>query len=353
MFDWTLPVRTERYIYERLDLRLDRVGGLAGVRSCKLDWSIYNTIRGSGDLSIETPERIEWAHTIIRPWVVVTNRSGREQIPLMTAACVVPDEAWSSAGVQVSVQLYDLTMWLDQWVLPEPYSLTAGTVITSAIRAIFTSLGMAWLLDLTESDAVLASDRSWLPGEQDKVSWLRVINDLLDAAGYFAVWCSPTGRFQCQPYRRPEDRLSTWRLADDRASHRYRNLAIKRGRPVTYNRWEFWSRSVDGSTPVQHVAVNEDPDHPYSVPGLNGRVVTDYRTDVEGDVAAKVMAARAEAMADQSGFTLDARLLPVVEHEVVDLTHGPSGTATRASVAGRSLTCKPGAAVALTLRRVS
>ena len=352
-FDWTLPARTERYVFEQLDLQLNRVGGMAGVKTCKLDWSIYNRLRGSGDMAVDTATRIEWAHTVIRPWLVVTNRSGTARVPLMTAACVVPDEAWSASRMHVTVQMYDLTLWLDQWVIPTPYTLPAGTVITTALRQIFTDLGMAWLLDLTESQATLATARSWLPGEQEAVSWLRIINDLLDALGYFALWCDPMGRFQCQPYRRPEDRLSSYRLADDRRSQKYRSFAIKTGRPVTFNRWEYWSKSVDGSVPQPFVAGNDDPTHPYSVPKLNGRVVTDYRTDIEGDVAAKVAAAKAEAMANQAGFTLDARFIPVVEHEVVDLVHGPSGTTTRASVAGRSLTCTPGSPVALTLRRVS
>ena len=182
-FDWTLPARTERYVFERLDLQLNRVGGLAGVSSCRLDWSIFNTIRGSGDLTVDVSSRIEWAHTLIRPWGVVTNKSGTARVPLMTAACVVPDEAWSASRMHVNVQMYDLTLWLDQWVIPTPYTLPAGTVITTALRQIFTDLGMAWLLDLTDSPKTLDTARSWLPGEHDSVSWLRIINDLLDALG--------------------------------------------------------------------------------------------------------------------------------------------------------------------------
>lgn len=352
MFDWTLPARAERFLFERLDLRLDRVGALVGVESCQLDWSIYNAIRGSGDLNVRTSRPLIWAQTVVRPWVLVANRTGQVVIPLMTALCKVPDEDWTPAGVRVSVQLHDMTRALDEWLLDDAYSLPEGTNITSAIAAIFTALGIA-RVNITHGSASLASPKTWLPGSSETVSWLRVINDLCELAGYFAVWADAMGVYQVAPYVRPSDRAAAWRLADDGKSNRYRELRTSDGRPIPYNTWIAWTKGTDEVDPVPYTAVNDDPTHPYSTLSLGRTVSAPPKYDVEGDAAAVVARDKAEGMADQRTFTVGARFLPVVEHEVVELVNARAEVNALASVSGRSLRCTPGATLDLSLRKVA
>lgn len=350
-FDWTLPTRSERYVFELLNLRRERIRALRGVLSCDLDWSIYNKIRGGGDLTVRADAPLVWSELLVRPWLVASNSSGTIKVPLLTGLCEVPDEDWTSKGIEVGVRLVDRTLILDQTLLTDAFSLPAGTITTTAIRDILTTLGISGV-SITASGHTLSSARNWLPEEDSGLSWLSVLNDLLDAAGYFSVWADPLGVLQFRPYTLPSARVASARVADDGLSNRYKDLRRGTGRPLTPNRWTFWSKAVEGDpgvAPVKYTVTNDDPEHPFSTVRLDRVVDAPPQFDVEGDVASRAIRARAEGMADQQTFEVPARFVPVAEHEVVELAHEPSGTSTTASVAGRSLSCAPGP-LPLTLR---
>lgn len=349
--DYTPRRRSERYIFERLDVNLNRVGVLEGVRSCGLDWSIYTTYAGSGDLSVRTSRDIVWPQTLVRPWIVVENRTGRQATPLMTCVCRVPEQDYAPKGVEAEVQLYDRTLILDEWLLTDRHVVTAGTKYTDAMQAIFVALGIT-TYSITVSTLTTTKDLIWLPSESESVSWLRVLNDLADAAGYFAVRTDARGWFQCQPYVAPGDRSPAWRFADDGVSQRYLpRVRVAHAGFMTYNAWSYWSRADGDTAPVGYYAANDDPTHPYSTVNL-GRAITRRRTDVEGDVQAALDRDRAEDLADQRTFEIEARYVPVLEHDAVELASVDASLSTVATVAKRSLTCAPGSKLRLTLREV-
>lgn len=355
IFDWTAPSRVERYVFERLNPDLSRVGAFRGVLDCSLEWSIYNTIRGHGTLDVRPSGDVNWPATLVRPWAYVSNPSGSALVPLMTAHCEVPDSDWTPAGLEVAVRLLDRTIELDQRYLTDTFVLAEGVNVGVAIGDVFTALGIGPVSITATGLGIPAGGKTWLPTDGSKpTSWLRVINDLCKLAGYFAVWTDPMGTFQITPYREPGSRVPSWRIADDGKSNRYSGLGISSAVSVPYNHWMCWSKATEETDPVLYEATNDDPDHPYSTVRLGRVVSAEPETDVEGDAAARARRAKAEAMADQRTFTLRARFLPVLEHEVVELGHRRSATETRASVSARRLDCQPGRTpLTLTLREIS
>ena len=69
---------------------------------------------------------------------------------------------------------------------------------------------------LEDSDATLRSSMTWDPD----TPWLRIMNDLLDAAGMFALWADADGLVRTSPYVRPRDRPLVWTFTEGvRAVH--------------------------------------------------------------------------------------------------------------------------------------
>ena len=354
--DYRLRSRRERYVYQQLDVNRQPVGLLEEVVSCDLDWSIYNSTRGSGGLQVRTTQPVHWPSMLVRVWVIVSNGSGQAATPLMTAQCRTPDNiTYTPAGWEGTVDLHELTMALDEWKLSQPFTLPAGTVVTTAVRDIFTRLGVTDV-HITDSPRTLVLPKTWWPTDDQGVSWLGVINELLTKSiDYASLWTDGRGVYQCTPYVNPADRPVLWRFADDDTGQRYEpKVGVSSEASVNYNAWSFWGRAAEGADPVSAYAVNDDPSHPYStVSVVPRREITRIETDVEGDVAAALQRAKTEDMANQRTFTIAARFVPIVENEAAEIINGDVGLRTVGTLTKRSLRCEPGESVQLTFREVS
>lgn len=351
--DYTLRTRRERYVFQELDANLNVVGLLGGVEACNLEWSIYSTVRGSGDLAVVTTKPMAWQSVVVRVWVVVENRSGSEATPLITAVCRVPDVDWTPAGWAGAVDLQDMTLVLDEWLLSDAYVIPAGTVVTEEIRSILMRLGISDV-DITPSTHTLAQEKKYVPAEDAQLSWLGVLNDLATGINYSAVWANARGTYQVHPYVAPGDRSVVWRFTDDGTGQRYQpriGVAFEAG--LKYNAWCYWSKATDTVAPVLYRSLNEDPRHPFStVNSPRRRQVTRTKTDLEGDVNAILNRDKAEDMANQRTFTIDARFVPVTDNDAVEVANGAAEVRIRGVVTKRALKCVPGELVKLTLREV-
>lgn len=66
------------------------------------------------------------------------------------------------------------------------------------------------------STTILDDDAVYLLAESDTPTWLRIINDQLQRAGYQRVWVDETGHYQLQPLADPTTRAAEWTFdADD------------------------------------------------------------------------------------------------------------------------------------------
>ena len=372
--DYTLSTRSERYSFELLDFNRNHVAWLDGesggevvgnVIDCSLEWSIYNSIRCSGSMSVRTREFVNWQRYLVRPHITVESNGESETTPLATCYIRYPNQVFNDHGVTTPLELYDRTYALAE-TLPQNFQVFEGEHYTNAIqRAINIALNVGAIIWpagslIVDSDRISSKQMYWNEAEANDLTYLRVINDICDLIGYRAIYCDALGTFRAEPYVEPGQRPTTWRLADDRYPHqRYSadGIEITSSTFDSYNQWQFYRR-VEGDEPVGEfaIAINNDPNHPFSVYNT-GILRTDLRTDVEaGSIAIlqeMVNRAKAEAMADQRTFGLSARYFPVVEDEVVELVNKPASLVTKASVSSRSLNLSPGEKMTMRLREVT
>ena len=80
-------------------------------------------------------------------------------------------------------------------------------------------------------------------------SRLKIINDLLDAANYFSLWCDGAGRFRVTKYRAPKDRTPVYQMEEPLAEGENSLLGVA------------WSHDEDiYSVPNRVVAVQQGDD---------------------------------------------------------------------------------------------
>lgn len=97
--------------------------------------------------------------------------------------------------------------WIDEF-----HAIALSTTCLDAVRtAIELSGGGAPLLvDGTQQVAVLDGPMVWALTDGSPVTWLDIINDLLNAVGYRELWVDWDGNYRTEPYLDPKDRPSEW-----------------------------------------------------------------------------------------------------------------------------------------------
>jgi hypothetical protein len=124
------------------------------------------------------------------------------------------------------------------------------------------------LIDGAAADSTLPVSRTWPlvadnqadPDQTSSpVTWLRVVNDLLRAINYRAVWCDEGGRFRCQAYAEPAQRASEFDLTADDVLR----TIVGEDRTVVADVWD---------TPNRWVAIASNPPEGVTPSEANGLV---------------------------------------------------------------------------------
>lgn len=253
-----------------LDLSDNVVGDLPGALddSGTLDFSVYATIRGSGNLSV-LDAGVDWLAHRVR----ISYLTGDTVVPLLTGIPRAPVRRHTTLGTTLDVELYDKTSILSEDSYGVSYGLAAGTQIIPAVADVIASTGEpAGAMVLAESAASLAAGMVWEAG----VSKLKITNDLLDAAGYFALYCDGMGRFRADPYTTPSSRPVDWDFGDGLYLPTWTDDHDVFSVP---NRYVVVGRS-EGDVAALTSTATDVSDGPYSY-GSRGRWITRTDTDVE------------------------------------------------------------------------
>ena len=345
-----LTHRAETFRYELLDLNDQLVSLLDGVHSDggQLDFSVAGNIRGSGNMTVQKLDpAVDWLRHRVRVSYVLGDRVEA----LITAIPAAPVEHHSDEGVTVDVELYDKTLILTEDSFPGVYGLPAGTLVLDAVADVIVSTGETSSL-FGDSDATLDAAMVWEAG----TSKLQIVNDLLDAAGFFSLYCDGMGRFRADPYVVPAARGVAWSFADDEDGLYLPDFSRDMDTFSVPNRFVCVGRSDDPETdaPIA-VAEDNDPASPFSFVS-RGRWITRTDTGVEAvdlDVLELIARRRlSEAQQATETFEIDHAWLPVGLNGVVSFTNSRLSEPVRAVVQKQSVKLVPGGLVTSTLRRV-
>lgn len=211
--------RTTTYRWEVLShaAGVDTLAGyLDGVisTSASLSWSLYNAVKGSGNLKVQdlsAPQsgflsigQLSLAAARLRPVLVI---EGLPEIPLGVFLPSAAPEEWSGSGRVYALELLDKNTVLDQDLVDVSYTVAAGTVILTAVATVIASAGESITVDASNT-AALGSAMVWPAG----TSKLQIVNDLLAAMNFNALWVDGVGNYRATPYVVPASRSISYEL---------------------------------------------------------------------------------------------------------------------------------------------
>jgi len=323
------------------------LGRLDGVTGGQIDQSVGATISGGGKIEVDdVGQGVDWLTIRVRPWWSV---AGAEPWPLGVFLASAPTALHTETGRAWSVELLDKLVILDQDAVDGSYSLPAGTVVTTAVKAVIASAGET-ATAITDSDETLTAGMVWPAG----TSKLRIVNDLLAAINYFSLRCDGFGRYVAAPYIRPQDRPVARAFAEGaRAIH---EAAFTRDQDLAAipNKVVLVATATGDTESLVAVATNTDPASPFSYPSRD-RWIVHTEEGVEATSQGVLDALAARRLADLSSVTATLDIahaaVPLDLNDSVTLTSG--GVAARGVVQKMSLGLAVGALMRTTVREVA
>lgn len=290
---------------------------LDGVVTGMIDINVEAVIAGGGFLEVDDlDQEIDWMNARVQPWWSV---EGVDPWPLGVFLTSVPERASSDGLGTWYVDLSDLTEVLSADKVEGTYSLAAGTVVTTAVRDLILSAGETSIA-ITASTETLTTGMVWEAG----TSKLRIINDLLDAIGYFALRCDGYGRFVAEPYVRPQDRAVSWAFEDGPGSVHEDSLLRREDLASVPNR--FVLVGVGSADEEALVGVAEDTTSERFSYAARGRWIVETDIDVDATSQEVIDAKAEQRLAAAQAVTATGQLscapIPLSINQTVSLRTG-------------------------------
>ena len=314
-----------------------------------IELNVNADLRGGGRFTMrQGASDIDWLKVRLRPWShdLTTGMSlpWGVYIPVVSQADISPKgRSWSGTIV-------DKTSILNASGPLETYSVASGTQIIPLVVSIIQEQADSRIAS-TPSDATTSGMMTW----DSDATWLRIINDLLDAAHYFAISTDRWGQWRIDPYVLPASRGVRHAFTPGIDSIHLPSFASVRDETNVPNRVRCIGQADGENQPLVGVAINENPLSRYSVQ-QRGRIIEKRYDNVEASDQATLnaIAQRRLVEASSPGQTMEG-----VTHRVVDLwlndvvRFSDGGVETLATVDKMTVTCTPGKLVESAFRGVA
>lgn len=325
MFDQRLRFpRAPRSHVELLDAQDNPVGRLTGVKSWSVSLAATERLGGSATLELDA---IDPALNEMTSRVRITydpGIPGVEAWPLGVFKFASPRTTVDGGMTRKTVGLTTKLAIVDEDCLDKALSIPQGANLVAQAASVLASTGEKRVA-VTPSDAVARTPSAWDAGTPK----LTVINDLLEAAGYWSLQVARSGQFLIQPYVAPENRPvsmvfqageAQWR---DGWTHEQNLTSIP-------NKVVCRTHGSDEQPALVGVATNTDPKNPYSYQARGNRWITRvYDVDAEKQSVVDSLAVRRlqGAMSPVSKIEAEHPVYDLDLNEVVEFT--PAGSEPR------------------------
>lgn len=287
------------------------------------------------------------------------------EIPWGTFLLEKSSEEWEDTGRVWKLSMLDRTTVPSQDVVDQSYAVAAGTNILQEVRAILATSGEYMAVDQSV-DLATRSGMVWEAG----TSKLKIINDLLDAAGYNSLWMDGWGNFQATPRVLPADRSIEYELLTGVSRE------LVDGSKSIYS--SDWTRERDSfGVPNKVIAIqsaggeddealvgqwtNEDPASPYSYPS-RGRWVpwvldsVDCPEGTEAEILAFLQARARATLVQMSAVQAEVKVehlpIPVRVGDVLRFANTRAGIDARHVITRLDLETSPTGLMKSTLQEV-
>lgn len=321
--------RRPRWRYLLLDSADQPIGNLDGVSGGTCEVAATTRLGGTASVTIdERGQGIDWmAHRmqiIYDPGI-----RGVDAWPIATMLFTSPKTMHGEDRVTHSVDLLPKVAVIDEDSVSKRYSLPAGAPIIATVVGLIRSTGESRIA-VTESAATLRSAMTWDAAE----SKLTIINDLLSAAGYWALWCDGSGQFRVEPYVLPQDRPVAYGFQSGEFSIHKPDWGREQDLSNVPNRFVVVGEGTDKVPALSAVATNEDPESPFSYQA-RGRWISRSEIGAEGSQAVlNALAKRrlSDAMSPVAKLDVTHAIVPLDPGQVIDFqssTHSAQATIQR------------------------
>lgn len=259
--------REMRYTFELYTTAGLPLGTLDGVTGGSLEWNSTAQIKGGGKLNmIDTKANIDWLHVRIKP--ILSLDTGLSW-PLGIFIPSTPIEKYNVDGRSWEIEMLDRTSVYDLDKIETTFALPTGTVVTTAVRDLLTSTGEP-VGALTESTETLSAPLVWQAG----TTKLTIINDILQAAGFNALWADGNGQFRIEKNVPPQERSLVYSMLDDSDSIYLPDFQIDKDIYSIPNKVVVIGQGSGSDEALIGIATNMNPESPYSYPSRGRWIVT-------------------------------------------------------------------------------
>jgi hypothetical protein len=304
--------RVTAFRFDLLDSGEALLGVLGNVAGGELSWDAYASVKGVGTLEVSDlgDVEIDWLDTRIRPSILFTRAGGGSEVyevQLGVFLCAAPVEQWTATGRRWTVELADKLSVLDQDIASgNPAGLTA---YTAQAGANVIELVKALIAETGEASPAIEPDSATLPAPlvwEIGTTRLQIINDLLDVAGHFSLWCDGAGNYRATHYVHPSARVPVYEVlapfTPGPTSLMSPEWTKDRDIYSVPNRYLVVGMGDGETEALTAVATNVDPASPYSYPA-RGRWITAVETGVEAADQAALDAIASRRLSDATSVT--------------------------------------------------
>lgn len=220
-----------------------------------------------------------------------------------------------NGAVTRDVDAYDQMVVLQGQLTPEPYYVAAGAVYTEAIDELLGNTPGIPSYAIVPTTKTLPALRMWEAG----TSHMRIVQDLIGAINYEALYFDENGTAIVTPYVAPQTRVIEYRYEADAVSVLYPGATQTLD---LYNQPNQWSIVVsEPDRPLLSATyTNDDPGNPTSTVN-RGRVITDVRTENDaadlGTLQDKVERLAQDATQIYETVEFSTGLMPIHSHRDV------------------------------------
>lgn len=307
--------RSPRWLIELLDERDRPKGTLGTIRDGSISLSSTDRLGGSASLVIDerTGQRIDWLNDRCRitydPGV-----PGWQAWELGVYLFSSPTRRVGSLTISHEVELQTKLLILDEATVGGPWGLAAGSNLVQTVTDMIATTGETRIA-ATPSQAASSSDIAYDGGEY----LLTIINDLLEAANYFALHTDGSGQYVVTPYTVPGERPIAWRFAAGETAIHAPDWVQTQDRSSVPNRVEVHTAGSDEEPPIIGVATNQDPASPYSIQARGRWVTRREQVEAASQAEADAIAARylIGGMSPLSKLSVAHAMVPVRPRQVV------------------------------------
>lgn len=304
----------KRWSFELLDADDRPLRLLDGVTGGSAEIVAQSPLGGSGKLTLDQRGLLDWMSHRVQ----AVFHDGAVSWPVGTYLLSSPSENHSQLGVTFEVGLLTKMNVIQEDTVEDRFSVPAGVAVIPAVVALIQSTGETRIA-ATDTGVITTGGLTWEAGEPK----LRIINDLLQAAGYWSLWCDGSGLFRVEPYVNPELRPVSFAFEHGEKSLHLPDWGREQDHTSVPNRFVAVGQGDEETAPLVGVALNEDPNSPYSFQA-RGRWITATESGVEGETQA-IMDAHAarrlrDAMSPVARMTVTHAMLNLNPNDLVSFT---------------------------------